>query len=87
MTNRWCGDYIRNYREGKGIPLKQKILALLLLWLTIGYSAGVVVSLWWVRLLLIGIAVGVTSHLVTIKTFKPETVSSFRECNAPEESG
>lgn len=72
LTNRWCGEYIRRYREGKGVPLRQKILALLLLWMTIGYAAGCVVSAWWLRAVLIAIAVGVTIHLVKVKTFRPE---------------
>ncbi len=71
MTNRWCGKYIRNYRQGKGISLKQKLLTILLLWLTIGYAAGFVVRLWWVKIILLGIAIGVTTHLIRIKTFKP----------------
>jgi uncharacterized membrane protein YbaN (DUF454 family) len=71
MTNRWYGQYIRHYREGKGIPLKQKVFAILLLWLTIGYAVWAV-SLWWVQLILLAIAGGVTIHLTTIKTFKPE---------------
>ena len=73
MTNRWCGEYIRNYREGRGIPLKQKVLTILLLWLTIGSTAWLAISQWWVRLILLVIAVGVTIHLVKIKTFKPKT--------------
>ena len=72
MTNRWCGQYIRNYIEGKGIPLKQKVLTILLLCLTIGPSAGFVVTLWWVKIILLSIAIGVTIHLIRIKTFKPE---------------
>jgi uncharacterized membrane protein YbaN (DUF454 family) len=72
LTNRWCGEYIRNYREGRGIPLKQKVFAIMLLWLTIGYAALFVVSLWWIKLVLVGIVVGVTVHLVRIKTYKPE---------------
>lgn len=76
LNNRWFGEYIRNYREGRGIPLKQKILSIGLLWLTIGYSAWFVVSLWWVRVILLGIAIGVTIHLVTIKTFRPEDKDS-----------
>ena len=88
LTNRWCGEYIRNYREGRGMPLKQKVLAISLLWLTIGYAAWFVVSLWWVQLILFGIAVGVTIHLIRIKTFKPEAQNPGlpRECNSPEES-
>ena len=75
MANRWLGPYIRNYREGKGIPLKQKILMILLLWLTIGFSVWTV-SLWWVQVILLAIAGGVTIHLITIKTFKPKTYNS-----------
>ena len=70
ITNRWCGEYIRNYREGRGITLRHKVLAISLLWLTIGYTAWFVVSLWWVILILFGIAAGVTLHLVKIKTCK-----------------
>ncbi len=75
LTNRWCGEYIRNYREGRGIPLKQKVLTIVLLWLTIGYATLFVVSLWWIKLVLLGIAAGVTVHLVRIKTYKPEKES------------
>lgn len=73
MTNRWFGEYIRNYREGKGIPIKQKALTLLLLWLTIGYAAWFVLSLWWAKLILVGIAVGVTVHLARARTMTAES--------------
>jgi hypothetical protein len=45
-----------------------------------------VISLWWVKLILLGIAVGVTIHLVRIKTFKPETQNPqlLIEYNPPE---
>lgn len=72
LTNRWLGEYIRNYREGRGIPLKQKVLTITLLWLSIGYAALFVAPLWWVRLILFGIATGVTIHLVRTKTYRPE---------------
>jgi len=64
LGNRWFGRYIRDYREGKGIPLRRAAVAIALLWLTIGYTAIVAVSLWWVRLILVAIAGGVTVHLV-----------------------
>jgi len=38
MNNKWLGNYIKNYREKKSIPLKVKVLCLSILWLTIGYS-------------------------------------------------
>jgi len=49
MTNRWFGEYIRNYREGRGIPLKQKVLTISLLWVTIGYAAAFIVSTFCLR--------------------------------------
>ncbi len=72
LTNRWFGEYIRNYREGRGIPLKHKIITILLLWLTIIYAVWFVMDVLWLKLVLIGIATGVTIHLVRVKTYKPE---------------
>ncbi len=72
MTNRVFGSYIRNYREGRGISIAHKIVSISLLWLTIGYAAGFAVSQWWLKLILLGIAAGVTLHLVRVKTFRPD---------------
>jgi uncharacterized membrane protein YbaN (DUF454 family) len=72
LINRWCGEYIRNYREGRGIPLKQKVITLGLLWITIGLSAGFAVSVAWVKFILLGVAVGVSIHIIRIKTFCPD---------------
>jgi hypothetical protein len=73
IGNRWCGAYIRNYREGRGIAFKHKVITLTLLWLSIGYAAIFAVSAWWLRLLLLGIAVGVTLHLTRLRTYRPQT--------------
>jgi len=72
LTNRWCGEYIRIYRAGRGIPVQQKAVAIVLLWLTIGCTALFAVSVWWVRVVLFGIAVGVTIHLLAMKTVRPD---------------
>lgn len=71
LTNRWFGAYIRNYREGRGLPRREKWLTILALWLTIGVSALYLVSQWWLRLALIAIALGVTIHLTRIKRAEP----------------
>ena len=72
LNNRWFGTYIRNYREGKGIPLKVKALTLALLWGTIIYSAFFVVDeLYW-RIILLVIAVGVTIHILKTRTLRQE---------------
>ena len=72
LTNRWFGAYIKDYREGRGIPRPQKALTIIALWLTIGFSALYAVPVWWGRLLLIAVAIGVTFHLLRIRTFKPD---------------
>jgi uncharacterized membrane protein YbaN (DUF454 family) len=72
IHNRWSGEYIRNYREGRGVKLWHKVIALTLLWVTIGYSAGFVVELLWLKVILLGIAVGVTIHILKTKTYRPE---------------
>lgn len=72
IRNRWSGEYIRNYREGRGVKLWHKVITLALLWVTIGYSAGFAVPYIWLKLVLIGIAVGVTIHILRMKTYIPE---------------
>lgn len=72
LTNRLFGSYIRNYREGHGIPLKMKIFTIILLWATISCSAICFVNILWVRILLFLIAIGVTTHLLMIKTYTKE---------------
>ena len=79
-TNRWLGAYIRNYREGRGMPLREKILTLAALWLSIILTSFLVIPVWWVRILLFAIASGVTFHLVRIKTYRPEPAAQ----NSPE---
>jgi uncharacterized membrane protein YbaN (DUF454 family) len=79
LHNRWFGSYIRNYREGRGIPRREKLFTIALLWLTIGLSVIFFIPGWdwgaggllWAKLLLIGIALAVTVHLLRVKTFDP----------------
>lgn len=72
LTNRWCGKYIKNYRDGRGMTAAQKAKATLLLWASIGFSIWIVGGSFWLSLLLGGIAIGVTAHLLWLKTYKPE---------------
>jgi uncharacterized membrane protein YbaN (DUF454 family) len=71
ITNRWFGEYIRNYREGRGIPLRQKISTIAVLWVTIAFGVWLVPVIW-SRLGMIAIATGVTVHLLRMKTYRAE---------------
>lgn len=73
INTKWLGNYIRNYREGKGIPLIVKIITISLLWITIGFSALFVVQILLIRIILFLIATGVTIHILSIRTLKNET--------------
>ncbi len=70
IYHRIFGKYIRDYREKRGVPLGVKIGTLLLLWVTISISAFLFVELVWVRILLLAIALGVSSHILCLKTLK-----------------
>jgi uncharacterized membrane protein YbaN (DUF454 family) len=77
LTNKWFGEYIRNYTEGKGLTKKTKITALTVLWATILFStvfmlhrllpANLLLPL---QLVMIAIAVAVSIHILRLPTFK-----------------
>ncbi len=70
INNKWLGNYIKNYLEGKGVPLKVKVLSISLLWITIGYSVVFIVHIFLIRVILILIAIGVTIHILSIRSLK-----------------
>ena len=68
INNRLLGSYISNYRDEKGVTQRQRVLTLALLWIGIGYTAVFIVSKLWLTLLLFGIAIAVTIHMLMLKT-------------------
>jgi uncharacterized membrane protein YbaN (DUF454 family) len=72
-------EYMQNYREGKVVPLRQKLLSISLLWLTIGTTLWLAVTAWWLKALLILVAAGVTVHLGTIKTKMRDSLGSVNQ--------
>ena len=69
ITNRWTGDYVRNYREGRGMPLRAKVISIALLWITLGSSA-LLVREELVHFLLLLVAFGVPVLILRIPTSK-----------------
>lgn len=67
VNNRLFGAYIKNYIEGRGMPLKIKALTILLLWISIGVTVTFGVQHIAIRIVLILIALGVTVHISMIK--------------------
>lgn len=65
LESKHLGPYIKNFQENKCIPKRIKVYSISMLWLTITISAVFAVSLWWVRLLLLVVAIGVTCHILS----------------------
>ncbi|HMQ04956.1 MAG TPA: YbaN family protein [Pyrinomonadaceae bacterium] len=72
LTNRFCGPYIHNYQSGRGISVRQKASTLFFLWASIGLSIWIVQQTFWLVLLLLAVALGVTIHILWLKTYRPE---------------
>lgn len=70
LGNKWFGKYIKNYREGKGIPLRAKVSVISLLWIVILFTAFLVVPILLVQIILILVAIGVTVHVLSLKTLR-----------------
>jgi len=77
LNNRLCGKYIRNYKSGQGISVRQKVSTISILWASICFSIWIISAGFWITLLLLAIALAVTVHLLWIKTYRPtETAAS-----------
>jgi len=74
INNRLFGAYVRNYIEGRGMPIKIKIFTILLLWLTIGLTITFGVQNIVVRIILICVAIGVTTHIALIRKRKVQDI-------------
>ncbi len=72
IQHRILGGMIRDYREGRGIPLRNRLVTMLLLWATIGASGYFFVTNDWITLMLGAVAVGVSAHLLTIRARQPQ---------------
>jgi uncharacterized membrane protein YbaN (DUF454 family) len=70
LCNRFIGSYVRNYLEGRGMSLKMKIWALSLLWAAIVCTAVLVTHSLIIRIILAFVLIGVTIHIILIKTVK-----------------
>lgn len=74
LNHKIFGEYIRNFREHRAIPLRVKIVSVSLVWLTIGYCIFAVVNeWWWAQLLMFLLAVGISWHILSFATLKKKS--------------
>ena len=71
MSHPRLGEYIRNFREERAIPLRVKIVSVSLIWLTIGFcSVSVVAEWWWAQVALAVLAAAISWHILSYDTLK-----------------
>jgi len=73
-TNPLFGEYLRRYRNKEGIPLEMKLGILSILWITLAGSAFLAIppERWYFRILLLLVGIGVTIHILKIKTLSAQ---------------
>ena len=73
LNHKLFGEYIRNFREHRAIPLRVKITSVSLVWLTIGYCIFAVVDKWWwAQALMALLATAISWHILSFATLKKE---------------
>lgn len=83
LRNSLFGQYIRDWREGRGLPIKTKIISIALLAPTIGYSILFVVPNILVKFLLALLALGLSMHIVSLPTkININNILEKREANS-----
>lgn len=70
MAHKHLGPYIKNFREHKALPLRVKTVSVSMVWATLLYCAFFVAKEWWMSVMFIAIAIGVTVHILSYRTLK-----------------
>jgi uncharacterized membrane protein YbaN (DUF454 family) len=70
LSNKWFGETIKNYQAGRGLTRDTKVKAISMMWAMILISTWFFVSNLFVRVVMIGVAIGVTVYLVRLPTLE-----------------
>jgi uncharacterized membrane protein YbaN (DUF454 family) len=68
LSNRVFGPPLRDYMAGRGVPRRVKVGVLVMLWAVLVVSMVFFVPWIWARVLLVVIGIGVTVHILMLKT-------------------
>ncbi|NTV45945.1 MAG: DUF454 domain-containing protein [Chlorobiales bacterium] len=70
ISHKWFGSYIKQYREGQGIPLRAKVLGITMNWTMVLISVIFVAKIFLLKFFLILSAVGVTIFMLRMPTLR-----------------
>jgi len=71
-NHKLLGAYIDNYQNKTGLTRSAKIMNIITLWTSISLSSFLLTDELYIQVLLLAIAIGVTIHLLMIKTKQPK---------------
>jgi uncharacterized membrane protein YbaN (DUF454 family) len=69
-NNKFLGPYLKNYQDKTGLTIRSKIITITFLWLSILFSAFYLTDEFYIKIILLAIAIGVSIHLALVKTNK-----------------
>jgi uncharacterized membrane protein YbaN (DUF454 family) len=75
ITNKVIGKHIRTYREKHAMPLRAKVIALVMGWTAISMSAIFAFQSGQMRLLMLVLGLIMTVVILKVKTLQPEDMS------------
>lgn len=78
LRQRVLGAYLYRYSAYHGVSRRTKINALILLWTSLAVSIAAVGALW-VRVLLSAVGLGVTMHLLHLRTLTPAQIAQAEQ--------
>ncbi len=68
MFNPYFGHYLRDYKEGKGIPLRVKISSMSFMWISTLISVLFFIPVTWLKILVVAFSLAITVHVFMIRT-------------------
>jgi len=80
------GPYIDNYVKYRAVSKQSKVISILVLWSVMLSTILFGITQLWLKALLVGIAGGVTVHLVLLKTLTPEMMEKSEKRNLTDEA-
>ena len=64
LDHKFFGKYIRNFRETRSIPLRSKIISIIVMWVMIGISVSIFIEIFNVKIIIV--ILGIIGTLVVL---------------------
>lgn len=66
ISSKILGNHLKNYYEHRTVSKKVKWTTIIFLWITILLTIIYIIEILWIKILLIGVAIGVSVHIIIL---------------------